>query len=762
MKKKIAGSDAPFEVVWDGLGIPHVFASTVADAYRGMGYAAGYERLWQIHLSCSYANGEAAALLGERFIEQDAFQKAFNVHGKLTDLPPSDGDWIVDAYLEGLNAYVKSLDEIPPEFVHADAKPREFNRADIAARYRFTSWFQHKSWTEKLILGRLMATHGVDYFSDHVLHFSDEDRVLVNDLNEPLRNLDPMMIKLAYPDVKVPSFSGSNNWAIIGELSSSGKPILATDPHQPYSIPNTFFFVHLNVGSWNAFGAAFPGVPYFMMGFTSEIAWGLTTGFVDCYDLFIEEINEDKYRTQSGWKSLETRIENIDVKGKSSHKVKIKKTHHGVLLEPLMNELKMTSLKNRKFQTSLYWSLQNVPTSAGALALLPTARSAKEFRDFLFENDVCPLVNNIICVDKESQLERYIATTTPVRKGVTGSVPLAGWIDKYDFVLAKPEQLLVEKNPSSGFALTANNDTMGEAGEFYIHNFPTHNARADRIKELLSQKKEFTVNDFCLMQLDLYDLRAQEVLPDLIKILQKSKDEELQLALKLLNEWDCCANKDSIGACLYYPFLDRFWQRKFMYKVLNDSLIKLLPLGAPGLNRFDISSFINQETMWKDHEELLKKTIQEEMKTVVGRVKSSLGKDFSKWRWGDLHQIEFRHRLNNYETWEKLKLGPDEIGGSPTTLGMAMHIGKGPGRAEDNEIPCQVFHGPAYRLVVDLADPYHAKFVIAGGNGGRPDSEFSKNQYLTWLKGEYFTLNLKRDEIDPSIVWQFENLPKLN
>ena len=758
MKHKITGADAPFEIVWDRLGIPHVYASTVADAYRGMGYAAGYERLWQIHLSCAYANGEAAALLGERFIRQDAFQRAFNVHGGLTDLPASEGDWIADAYLEGLNAYVISLDEIPPEFAHAEAEPREFNRADIAARHRFTSWFQHKSWTEKLVLGRLMATHGVDYFSDHVLHFSDEDRDLIHELNEPLRNLDPKMIELAYPDVNVPSFSGSNNWAVTGELSSSGKPMLATDPHQPHGLPNTFFYVHLNAGSWNAFGAAFPGVPYFMMGYTSEIAWGLTTGCVDCYDLFIEEMNADQYRTQSGWKSLETRIETIEVKGKSSQEITIQTTHHGVLLEPLMKELGMSSSKNEQYQTSLYWSLQNVATSAGALALLPTARSAREFGEFLFENEVCPLVNNIICVDKESQLERYIATTTPVRKGVTGSVPLAGWIDKYDFLLAKPEQLLVEKNPSSGFALTANNDTMGEKGEFYIHNFPAHSARADRIRELLSQKKKFSVEDFCSMQLDLYDLRAHDVLPDLIKILQASKDKEVRLASKLLDEWDCCASAESRGACLYYPFLDRFWQRKYMYRVLKDELINLLPLGAPGLNRFDISSFMNPETNWIDHEELLKATIQEEMRKVVDRVKLSLGSDYSKWRWGNLHKIEFRHRLNNYPTWEKLKKGPDEIGGSPTTLRMAVHMGKGPGKAEENEVPCRVFHGPAFRLVVDLADPQHAKFVIAGGNGGRADSNFSMNQYATWLKGEYFTLNLKKEEIDEHTVWQFEKI----
>ena len=93
MQRLISGADAPFEISWDKLGVAHVWAETVADAYRGMGYAAGYERLWQIHLSCAYANGEAAALLGERFVAQDALQRAFNVHGRLTPRPASQGYW---------------------------------------------------------------------------------------------------------------------------------------------------------------------------------------------------------------------------------------------------------------------------------------------------------------------------------------------------------------------------------------------------------------------------------------------------------------------------------------------------------------------------------------------------------------------------------------------------------------------------------------------------------------------------------------------
>ena len=84
--------------------------------------------------------------------------------------------------------------------------------------------------------------------------------------------------------------------------------------------------------------------------------------------------------------------------------------------------------------------------------------------------------------------------------------------------------MTVERNPETGYSLTANNDTMEERGDFYIHNFPTHSARADRIKQLLDEGSDFTVDQFCNMQLDLMDLRAKEILPDLIELLRASED----------------------------------------------------------------------------------------------------------------------------------------------------------------------------------------------------------------------------------------------
>jgi len=756
MAIKLANADAPFDIVWDTQGIPHVYATTTADAFRGMGYAAGRERLWQIHQSTAYANCEAAALLGERFVAQDAIQRACNVHGRDTELPDSDGDWIADAYLDGLNTVVDQLDELPPEFAHAGATPRRFTRADIAARYRFTSWFQHKSWTEKMAVGRLMATHGVDWFKHHLLHFSGADAEAIETLKAPLSALSTAPYVLAFPEASHVLQSGSNNWAVTGALSASGKPILATDPHQPHTIPNTFFYIHLHAPDLDVFGAAFPGVPYFMMGTTRNIAWGLTTGFIDCYDIYLERLNnQGQVQFEDDWHDLTQKTEIIPVRGGSTREISIARSRHGPLLEPLCRSLGIDVPAPTEYAAALHWSLADIPTSAGALARLPLAKDAEEFGNVLFENDVCPLVNNIICVDANNGLRRFIAATLPAREGVTGSVPLPGWSRRYEFPVSTEQDLTVETDPDRQFSLTANNDTMGEEGPFYIHTFPANSARADRITEILEAGSAFTVADFKAAQLDLKDLRALEVLPDLLAVLAESDDEKVAFAHSLLSSWDGQASADQAAPCLFYPFQDRIWPRKFMRAVLmDDPVIAAIPNAAPGLNLFDIKHFLAKGSPWRQHRDRLCATIHDTMASVVASVTETLGPDPAQWRWGDLHQISFSHRLSKHEPWQEMRAGPDPVGGSGTTLAMALHMGPGPGRAKSGEIPCRVYHGPAFRLVVDLADPNHIEFVIAGGNGGVAGSAHATDQYPKWLRGEFNTVSFLREELDVEHIWQ--------
>jgi penicillin G amidase len=725
--QRIPEADSTIETRWDTAGIPHVFAETTEDAYRGMGYACASERLWQLHLSNLYATGTASAVMGERFVTQDLMHQAFHVPA--FDIPDSPGDPIVDAYLQGVNAYIANLDDVPAEFQKAGTEPRFITRHDVASRYRFTGWFQHKSWLEKIVIGRLMAEYGEQWFRGHLRRFSAEDSENLKALGDALRGIDIAVARLLFPTVQ--SLSGSNNWAVNAALSSSGYPMLATDPHQPHSIPNTFFYAHLNTPGWDAFGASFPGVPYFMMGFNRHVSWGLTTGFIDTYDVFVE----DEPTVQSCEHS-------IDVVGQPARQFTVQESRHGPILESLTDALGYTQERHRASLTSLDWVMRDIPTSAGTLAMLPLAGSSAEFGEYLYENDVSPLVNNIICVDRNNDLRRFIAATIRRRKDVTGIVPIPGTPEKYYFDVSNAEELLVERNPASGYSLTANNDTMGERGDYPIHNFPSADARARRIEELL-QKPSYTVDDFCRMQLDLKDLHAQKLLPDIIESMDDDREEVVQ-ARQMLQDWDCIADLDSQAACIFYPFVDKRWHIRFMESVLGSNpIIRFMPGIAPGLSRFSIADFMQPGSPWLPHRDQMNRIICEDIIEVVTWLRQHLGEDSADWRWGDMHTISFRHSLSKHEPWQHMTAGPDEIGGSPTTLAMAMH-----NPPQKGSMAQEVYHGPAFRWVVDLADPLHFKFVIAGGNGGRPDSKYLTDHYKKWLHGEYFDMSLVKEEID--------------
>ena len=191
-----------------------------------------------------------------------------------------------------------------------------------------------------------------------------------------------------------------------------------------------------------------------------------------------------------------------------------------------------------------------------------------------------------------------------------------------------------------------------------------------------------------------------------------------------------------------------------MRRVFPDCpVINAVPTATPALSMFDIEHFLAEGSPWRDHEEALRKTIIDVMTDVVRAVSDSLGPDQSTWQWGQLHQIFFSHRLHKNEPWQEMVAGPDPIGGSGTTLAMAMHMGPGPGREKEDEIPCRVYHGPAFRWIVDFDDPDHIEFVIAGGNGGQAGSPFATNLYSAWLNGEYHTLSYLRDELDVHEEW---------
>ncbi|WP_241760380.1 penicillin acylase family protein, partial [Anaplasma marginale] len=59
-----------------------------------------------------------------------------------------------------------------------------------------------------------------------------------------------------------PTFpQASNNWVVSGNLTATGKPFLASDPHLSLDIPSLWYLVHLESPNYNTIGASSLGAP---------------------------------------------------------------------------------------------------------------------------------------------------------------------------------------------------------------------------------------------------------------------------------------------------------------------------------------------------------------------------------------------------------------------------------------------------------------------------------------------------------------------
>jgi penicillin amidase len=86
---------------------------------------------------------------------------------------------------------------------------------------------------------------------------------------------------------------GSNQWAVAGRHTASGKPLFANDPHLALGTPSTFYPIHLTAGAFDAMGSGFAGVPFVIVGQNRDIAWGSTVNPMDVTDVYAEQIVPD-------------------------------------------------------------------------------------------------------------------------------------------------------------------------------------------------------------------------------------------------------------------------------------------------------------------------------------------------------------------------------------------------------------------------------------------------------------------------------------
>ena len=107
----VSGLDAPVEILFDSLGVPHIWAQTVEDAFFGQGYVHATQRLWQMELYRRVAEGRLSELFGPATVGTDRFLRTIGL-GRAAErsLSIHSPQFVAqaEAYSAGVNSAIES------------------------------------------------------------------------------------------------------------------------------------------------------------------------------------------------------------------------------------------------------------------------------------------------------------------------------------------------------------------------------------------------------------------------------------------------------------------------------------------------------------------------------------------------------------------------------------------------------------------------------------------------------------------------------
>lgn len=725
----LQGIASPITIYRDRQGIPHIRAQGVRDAFFGQGFAHAQDRLWQMDSDRMRAEGRWAELVGPSAVEQDTLFRRF----RLAASSRSDYDKVrpetremLDAYADGVNAFIRSTDRLPAEYGLLGIKPEPWQPWNGLAVYKvrhvLMGVWEGKAFRAKLLrhLGpeRMARLYPATRLGD--LLIAPPGGTYEGGAGDAAAELAAVMEALSREDG-----GGSNNWVISGARTASGKPLLAGDPHRAVDVPNVYYQNHLACDEFDVIGLSFPGLPSFPhFGHNDQVAWCITHVGADTQDLFVERFekgNPRRYSFQGRWREAQVHTETIRVRGGEDVAIDVVITHHGPVIagDPASGEA----------LTMRYTATLGENPGWDCLRPMLSARSCAEF-DAQMKDWVDP-VNNLLYADVSGNIGYRTRGHVPVRSSRNGWLPVPGWSGEYEWQGNIPfAELPHVMNPATGYVVTANNRVVGEEYPYYLGHFFAPEHRARRITDRLLARTHHTVESMAAIHADVLSLPARQLSALLGSVAPHTAAAEQARALLLA--WNGQMKADQPAPAIYATLREELLGLVLgpVLGPLKDEVFRKVGRGGPALAaqvRGRIFGYATEDdrTLLPD-DATWPALIAEALERAVVTLQSRLGDDMGAWQWGRLHQLRPAHLLSAAypEAGALLAPGPSPMDGDGDTVQAASYTAATGFTVAGTSVA---------RYVFDLADWDHSAWVVPHGASGHPGSAHWTDQHQEWL-----------------------------
>ncbi|WAL68616.1 penicillin acylase family protein [Amycolatopsis cynarae] len=751
---RLAGLHRPVDLLIDKWGVPHIYAADSSDLFFAQGFTVARDRLFQIDTWRRRGLGQLSEVLGQSYVDQDRAARLFLYRGDM------DAEWAAygpegrlaaTQFAEGINAYVDWLarnpSALPPEFAQLGYRPAHWAPQDVV-RIRTHAIGENLSWEVTRAKLVCLAGPGASRFL-RSLHPTHEavvppglDPCSIPDDVLKVYNLATAAVSFTGSDFQTKDIadatSGSNSWAIGGERTASGRPILANDPHRGAdALPSGRYVAQLSAPGLDLAGAGEPWNPGIAIGHNENIAFGLTNLPIDQTDLYVYELDPNdhtRYRYGNDWERMTTVTEAIPVRGGAPAVRQLSFTRHGPVV-------KVDEAAHRAFAVRTAWT---EPGSAAYLASLNYQR-ADNFREFTAGMRAWGTPgSNLVYADVHGNIGYVPAGLTPRRTGTgyDGLLPVPG-DGRYEWNgFHANSELPGQYNPSSGFFASANDFNI-PPGYPVVSNYEWQLPyRKQRIDELITSRPGATVADSLSLQKDEKSLVATGLL-EFVRGLS-STDPDTAKALDLLRGYDGVTSVDSAAAALFETWIMKYLHYAWAHAVLPQAAADVLARTINPDFSLIISSFADPSSwLGPDGAAVRDKLILDTLPLAFRDVAGKLGTDPSAWRWGALHYQEFVHPLGGPN------VGPTPVGGSYHTVHPSFY----------HPLTYQQIIGATFKMALDVGNWDGSYTINAPGQSGDPRSPHYRDLYELWASGGTFPLLYSRPEVERNLDVRIRLVP---